>query len=586
MFFDHRDFQKTNSFRFKMKNKKERKEGFWFPADFADYLRSNVICEICGTDFPILNQYLKSKMKYLFSIFSIFLLLNLSSCDKGFEELNKNPLAPTAVNSEALFNELVNSLRLGWSRQLFLHNEILYDVTELGVVTAKTFGNVDGGVEEVWTNYYTALKNKKQLELNLDASASEDPEIGEVIKTQATILMAYKTFQMLDFFGDIPYFEAGNAYAATSVLRPKYDDDKEIYLSLLEELRTASDFLIGLQGNTSLGNSYLRVGTSDALFGDNTDSWLRFSNTMLLKYFLRIHEKEPAIAAEGIANLINNGYSFVSAPVVMLPADQGWSNEGVNWSFREHNRLRMGTTAWNFMTENGEIIDPRARIFFDTNNEDEWVPFPQISNNNTPQSGGEPYQKDRRDNSYENKGAENIYSSFNFYLIRDEKKIPEILMTEAEVKFILAEIFLKGIGIAPEESLASFRYQEGMLSSLDFWQEIMINATAWENRPNELSTGELFAISELPRYKFNVGADLNENLRKIQEQRWIHYFRQPWEAFSLIRRTNLLPREKSANTFFRFKYPNSETTFNFDNWSEQVNRMGGDETNVMVWWMN
>ncbi len=525
------------------------------------------------------------KMKYFISLLSLLFILSFSACDKGFEELNENPLAPTAVNSEAIFNELVNSLRLGWNRQLFLHNEILYDVTELGVVTAKTFGNVDGGVEDVWTNYYTALKNKKQLELNLDASTSEDPEAGEIIKVQAEILMAYKTFQMLDLFGDIPYFEAGNAYAEESVLRPSYDDDKEIYLSLLEELRRASDFLIALQGTTALGNSYLRVGTSDALFRDNLDRWLRFSNSMLLKYFLRIHEKEPTIAEEGIANLITKGYSFVSSPVIMLPAEQNWSNLGVNWSFREHNRLRMGTTAWNFMTENGEIQDPRARIFFDTNNEEEWIPFPQISDSNTPQSGGEPYQKDRRDNSYENKGAENIYSSFNFYLVRDEQNIPEILMTEAEVKFILAEVFLKGIGIAPEESLASFRYQEGMLSSLDFWQEIMINATAWENRPDELSTGELFAISELPRYKFAVGADLDENLRKIHEQRWIHYFRQPWEAFSLMRRTKLLPREKPANNFFRFRYPNSETSFNFDNWTDQVNKMGGDETNIKIWWM-
>ena len=91
-------------------------------------------------------------MKNLIILFFI-VIVTLPSCDKGFEELNQNPTAPTNVNPEAIFNELVNSLRLGWNRQLFLHNEILYDVTELGVVTASTFGNIDGGTEDAWSNY-------------------------------------------------------------------------------------------------------------------------------------------------------------------------------------------------------------------------------------------------------------------------------------------------------------------------------------------------------------------------------------------------------------------------------------------------
>lgn len=91
--------------------------------------------------------------KSIYILFAL-LILAVSACDDGFEELNQNPLAPTVVNYEAIFNGLTNSLRLGWNRQLFLHNEILYDITELGVVTAATFGNVNAGVEDVWQNYY------------------------------------------------------------------------------------------------------------------------------------------------------------------------------------------------------------------------------------------------------------------------------------------------------------------------------------------------------------------------------------------------------------------------------------------------
>lgn len=520
-------------------------------------------------------------------IFFLIVVFILPSCDKGFEELNRNPSAPTNVNPEAIFNELVNSLRLGWNRQLFLHNEMLYDVTELGVVTASTFGNTDAGTEDVWSNYYQALRNARQLKVNLDALATEDLEIGDIIKAQVDILMAYKSFQLIDLFGDVPYFEAGKAYAEEeAIIRPPYDSNKEIYLSLINDLRSASDFLATVSGTTSQGSPYLRLSSFDALFNDNLGRWASFSNSMLLKYLVRIYDEEPDFAAEGVAHLINSGYNFVSAgnDVVMLPRDQAWSNLGVNWSFREHNKLRLGSTMWNLLTENGEIIDPRLNILFETNNDDEWVPFPQISDADTPQSGGDPYQKDNRDNAYDNKGVGNIYSSFNFYLVRDEQDIPEILMTGAEVKFIFAEVFLKGIGVPADEFLAAFRYQEGMLASLNFWQDLAQNSIIWENKPNILNSGELFQVTEHPKYKFEVGGDINANLEKIYTQRWLDYFRQPWEAFSILRRTNMVPREKPVNNFYRFQYPNSERNFNFDNWSAQVDRMGGDETNVKTWW--
>jgi hypothetical protein len=527
-------------------------------------------------------------MKKIYPLILLY-LFSFSACDDGFEELNRNPLAPTEVAYEAIFNELVSSLRLGWNRQLFLHNEILYDVTELGVVTASTFGNIDGGVQDVWSNYYNALKNARQLDALLDELTLLDPEAASIVKAQSRILMAYKTFQMLDLFGDIPYFDAGKAYAAEEVLRPVYDDARTIYLSLLNDLRSSSDFLITAPGNTALGNPFLRVSAShDALFGDNLTQWINFSNSMLLKYLVRIYDKEPALVEEEVANLFSNGYTFITEgnDVVMLPSEQGWSNLGVNWSFREHNRLRLGTTMWNFLTENDEIIDPRLEIFFETNNNDEWVPFPQVSDSNTPQSGGAPYFQETRDRAYDNKGAENIYSSFNFYLVRDEQDIPEILMTAAEVKFLTAEVFLRGIGVVKDESLASFRYQEGMLASLNFWQDIVENSMIWVNRPPIYSSAELFMVTEHPKYKLEFGGDLNGNLNKIYAQRWVDAFRQPWEAFSLLRRTNSLPREKPENEFFRFQYPVSEQSFNFENWSAQVTKMGGDQPNVKLWWMN
>lgn len=527
---------------------------------------------------------MKNIFKYVLLLSVIF---STPSCDKGFADLNENPVSPTDVQDGTIFNSVVESLKLGWNRQLFLHNEKLYDLTELAVVTAETFGNIEGGTEDVWSNYYSALKNARELEKRFE-SYQEDPEIPNIAAAQLKVLMAYKTFQITDFFGDIPYSEAGRIFDEEIILRPKYDDHEEIYKGLIEDLTWASDILTSSGGATSLENPFLSYGSFDTFLGNDRGRWAQFANSLLLRYLVRIYDQDPDYVAPRVKAMIDNGASFLSegGDIVMSPKEQSWSNLGVNWSFREHNKVRMGSNIWDFMTDNnGEIIDPRALLFFEPNNEGEWVAFPQISDSNTPQSGGSPYS-DARDNSYDNKGAGNIYASVNYYLIRDETDIPEMIMTSAEVKFLLAEVFIRGIGVQADPFNANFNYQLGMLESLKFWQNIMVNSSIWENKPPILSTAELFAVTNNSKYNISMISDEDEKLEMIYSQRWIDAFRQPWEAFSLLRQTNKTPREKPLNTFNRFKYPPSEKAFNLDNYNAQVGKMGADETDVKVWWMD
>ena len=519
------------------------------------------------------------------SIILSLLIFTVIGCDKGFDDINTNPLEPSNVNYGAVFNGLVQSLQLGWNRQLFLHNEVLYDVTEQAVVTAKTFGNVDGGSEDVWANYYTALKNARELHSRFDA-LTEDPRSTDIVRSQLNVLMAYKTFQVTDFFGDIPYSEGGRAFSEDAILRAKYDSQEEIYKSLIEDLTEASIILSG--GGAPPIGSYIRYGAFDTFLGDNNDRWARFCNSLLLRHLVRMYDVAPDYVAPRVKELIESGANFVTegGDIVMSPATQNWENLGVNWSFREHNKVRMGSTIWNFMTDNeGEILDPRLRFFYEQNNLDEWAAFPQNPTSDTPQSGGEPYQKDKRDAAYDDKGLGNIYASVNFYLIRDEQDVPEILITAAEVKFLQAEIFLRGIGVTADPFLATSRYQEGIIASVNYWKRIVENSAIWTNKPPLPSAADAFLLSTNPKYAMTFDGDTEDNRRKICEQRWVDSFRQPWEAFALLRRTNLVPREREANQFNRFQYPQSEIAFNSENYETQIGVMNGDRTDVKVWWM-
>ncbi|MCC6724185.1 MAG: hypothetical protein IT258_06705 [Saprospiraceae bacterium] len=59
-------------------------------------------------------------------ILALTLLISaFASCTKDFEEMNRNPFSPTQTDIGPLFNTVVQSLRLGWNEQFYLHNETL-----------------------------------------------------------------------------------------------------------------------------------------------------------------------------------------------------------------------------------------------------------------------------------------------------------------------------------------------------------------------------------------------------------------------------------------------------------------------------
>ena len=142
---------------------------------------------------------------------------------------------------------------------------------------------------------------------------------------------------------------------------------------------------------------------------------------------MRISEVSPDSCAKIITEIFDNNLPIIKEgeDVFMMPQALSWVKESTSWSFREHKNLRMGSNIWHQMSENDStdgsgIFDPRTFIFFETTNDDEWVAFPQIPDANTPASGGVPYGLHRDDN-YSIKGADCIFSPFNYYLIRGSK---------------------------------------------------------------------------------------------------------------------------------------------------------------------
>lgn len=524
----------------------------------------------------------------LLSLLTASTLLLAPACERGFEDINKNPFFPTQTDIGPLFNSVIASLQLGWDEQFYLHNETLYAITQQAALTAATFQNITIGTEDVWRNYYTTLADIREMERRFDAWEG-DPEALNNVRAQLKIILAYKTFRLTDLFGDIPFFEAGKGFEGIEYLAPAFDRQEDIYKFLLEELKWAAEH-INLLPNpvTQGGEPYVGFGEFDNLFFGDLRRWKKFANSLRLRHAMRMAEKDPAYAAPILKDIIENKLEVIEEgeDVAMYPSLQNWVRLSAHWSFREHKKLRMGTTIWHQLSEHDStdgsgIFDPRARIFFETNNAGKWVAYPQLPGPNPPVEGGSPYEG-LRDDNYSFKGVSNLFSPFNYYLIRDEEAVPEVILTAAEVHFIKAEAYIRGLGVATDVSEAEGEYTLGVVSSLKFWQSVFINTPIWVNAPPVLSEGEIFSVTNHPRISIFENSN---KLDLIYAQRWLDAFRQPWEAYSLLRRTGATPREGEIPEHYRFPYPPSEAAYNPENYQEQVARMGTDAPAIKVWWM-
>ena len=552
--------------------------------------------------------------------------LAFSSCDKGFEEMNKNPMSPTGTDIGPLFNGVVSSLTWNSNEQFYLWNELFYAETELGALTSEAWGNTSIGVDAVWNNYYLALANIHDIDKRLDemCNSYNDNEIDDKVRAQLIVLEAFKTFKVTDMFGDIPYSEAGYIWYDTEANRkPKYDTQESIYKTVLSELVWAREILIGGAATTSLGNQYYSLGAYDVMYHNDYNKWGKIANSLILRHGLRMRDKDPGFADTLLQTaynkpVIDDYYYSGNGAFALWPQYLGNTFGDEGWAFREHKNLRMGETVFAQMskpteTVDNEIFDPRVYVFFDTNNktadypEGAWRAYPQMKDASTPTEGGSPYSS-ARDKNYGFKGPACLYSPFNFYLIRDHVFVPQIMISPAEICFIKAEMIARGIvpgglGMALEEAI-----RNGIKNSFYMWMQLPLYGTeaTYKYIYPELQAildagGDLWSVSdayasqimnEMVYLDYSFMYDEKSYLEFIYQQRWLDLFRQANEAWNLARRT----KDTGATTpttidhqklvTYRLPYPQSEVTYNYDNYNEQVKKMShGDTRETKVWWM-
>ena len=522
----------------------------------------------------------------------------LASCTKNFQKEN----APYSGPASATLQQLYSGIGANIDRAADIGNWFaarwLYPITQLGAVYAVSDFSYAEGTS--WSEFYSNLPAMNQMLTKMQSS----PDSATYINAEAMVkvLRAYQAIELSNLYGDIPYSKAGRAFSgSTADLVVPYDKQQQVYLSCLSDLTWAVDHF-------TTNSTQFSFGSNEFLLANDIGQWQKFANSLRLRYALTIYDKDNTHAGPIIADALSKplltdpvadvvGLNQTNIPGISFDID----GAGRGFFFHQESRARMGSTLWNLFSTNNNtdgsgIFDLRCKIFFEVNGNGDWVPYPQ--NPITPISdSGDPYntKRDPDNEGWSSNKVGNLYSDYNYYWGRDgiiggsTGACPEIFISAAEVHFLKAEAYARGAGVAQSTASAQSEYQAGVTASLTFWKNMAVKSSVWVvNKPAAAAptNAEISAVLTNPKVAFNAA----NATKLIYAQEWVDLFRQPWVAWTLMRRTggatpadtnNPAGYTQNYGSLQRYQYPADEHQFNSANW--QAATGGNDVTSTKIW---
>ena len=206
-----------------------------------------------------------------------------------------------------------------------------------------------------WTNYYDNLRN---AQLSLDRAVDLGWEWHQGV---AMVLKAMQFGKLADYYGDVPYTEALKGAEGGENLFPKYDTQESVYKGIIEDLRAAS--LLLSKDQSSYEGVYVQ---QDIFYGGDADKWMRLANSLMLRYYMRLSEKDPSYAGLGVTETLSKPLiSSVDQECAMsylgVSKDDSWPSNGINVGRSDFTRIKPCTT---LSYKLADLEDPRMHLWF------------------------------------------------------------------------------------------------------------------------------------------------------------------------------------------------------------------------------
>ncbi len=198
----------------------------------------------------------------------------LSSCGKGYLNVNNNPNAPTTgasvlilTNAQVQTADIIDST--------FFELNYYMDYTSLVYLLLNYARNniTSADFSAVWSESYHNLQDYRSVEQN----SVGEPFLKGIAKTMEAL-----DFQMLvDAYNNVPYTQA--LQLSGGITNPAYDSGQVVYNGCLAKLDSA---IAIFESDSVTGLGAYNPGTADVMFQGNASSWVRLANTLKLRLIL------------------------------------------------------------------------------------------------------------------------------------------------------------------------------------------------------------------------------------------------------------------------------------------------------------
>lgn len=563
--------------------------------------------------------------KHILNIVSIMMLFSLggglSSCsDSYLEEVNTDDSKAESIDPNA---QLTTALlqTYGDFSLMDTYRSYITGFTQYyagGWNVSNYAGAVypkDSEMALTWNRYYQiGIKNL------VDAihRSENKPNTNAALRIHRAYMMAL----LSDIYGDIPCTEAGMSFINGNST-PKYDTQEEVYDFIFSELKACA---------AQLGTGTDVISGDVTSLGSKPEAWKRYANTLRLRYAMRISDVAPERARTEFESALNADGGIISsadedAYIKYNDAPFTLYDGATDLDFRANALGEMiygqdpespsfvCSTLYDYMKK---MHDPRlyriARCYIHTTRSqtdtsgnfdvtDEVLAWGERGGDGiVPCNVGDAWWSDWVNgpaNSdiptldslvtlYPDKGYDK--NNYPARMIRPTIAVafcnadcPGILITSAEVEFLLAEAASKGWTVPGD---VKSHYEAGIRASM----QVLNN---YYDIVSKISDEEIEQyIAENP-----VGDNPRES---INTQAWILHLTNPSEGWANLRRSDypaiadrtLLPvrgdfphEDPNLQTPVRLRYPLLEAKYNSVNYEKAVERLGGtDDWHTRVWW--
>lgn len=478
----------------------------------------------------------------------------------------------------------------------------------------------------IWDQYYSiAIKNLRDA----IAHSADRPNLNAVLRIHRVYLMSVLT----DTYGDVPCLSI-NTSLEEGTSTPKYDSQKDIYDFFFTELKDCVN---------QLGTGNDNVTGDVTNYSGDIDKWKKYANSLRLRFAMRISDVDPTKAQTEFEAVSADAANYITS------ADDDAFIKYTNSPFTLYDGARDYDFRVNAL---GEILygqDPTSPTFvcstlfeYLKDNNDPRLYSICRHYNNVKRSEIKPDKEGNVDltdevlaylkkkgqdeapckpgaawwNNWIN-GPDNLedvptlaklvkmypevgYEKNNFpaRMMRPALSIdfcqpdrPGILMTSAEVDFLLAEAITKGwnaTGTADDHFKAGIKAAMQLLNKHYLTDEAIMQQADIDAYVTSIMATSPLATPASAREAINL-------------QAWILHMMNPAEGWANLRRSDypvLADRTKldkftsdftydddNLTTPVRLCYPILEKKYNGENYKEALSRMGGkDDWHHRMWW--